>query len=144
MKALCATEAISLKPRPTMVTPWRLTAAAPWTDKAANPLTYIQRSPNTNGTLGNIGMAFRTRAKLCVLPTTVTAVPIWTRSSKVSGTQQTLGKVRKPSDDAQKLSPPSHLQFTTEPVTPTGGDVHEFEGIITYFPLAWLAEFRAI
>src|SRR5271166_6530876 len=42
--------------------------------------------------------------------------------SKVSGTQQTLGKVRKPSDDAQKLSPPSHLQFTTESPLPQQGE----------------------
>ena len=36
--------------------------------------------------------------------------------------QQTLGKVRKPSDDAQKLSPPSHLQFTTASPLPQQGE----------------------
>jgi hypothetical protein len=46
----------------------------------AVPPDRVQRWPNTNGPLVNIGIAFRTRARLCVLPTTTRGVPMWTRS----------------------------------------------------------------
>jgi hypothetical protein len=40
----------------------------------------VQRRANTNQPLVNIGMAFRTRARLSVLPTTMTGVRMRTRS----------------------------------------------------------------
>src|ERR1700747_1406446 len=41
---------------------------------------FHQRLPTTYEPVGEIGRALRTRARLSVLPTTVTGVPIWTRS----------------------------------------------------------------
>ena len=44
------------------------------------PTNRVQRWPNTNRPLVNIGIVFRTRVRLCVLPMTTRGVPMWTRS----------------------------------------------------------------
>src|SRR5258708_38979019 len=45
---------------------------------------FHHRYPTTYEPMGNIGRDSLTRARLCVLPTTVTGVPMWTRPKNMA------------------------------------------------------------